>query len=66
MLHKDALILIEEIGNQAYTPNEWETKFMDDISKRRNNLSVAQAACLQKIYEKATGGGVFIRKQHFS
>jgi len=66
MLHKDALILIEEINNQTYKPNEWETNFMNDISKRHKNLTPKQTKCLQRIYDKFTGGGVFIRKQYFN
>ena len=58
----DAETLLEYIDNQvecsAFAPNDWETDFLDDISKwcdRGDELSKKQSDCLEKLYRKAWG-----------
>jgi hypothetical protein len=41
--------------------NEWEKEFLNN---QYSNPSPKQAACLLKIYEKATGGGDYQRRQY--
>ena len=60
-----ALTTIEAIEAQAYEPNEWEVEFMDSISNRKENLTEKQSTVLLEIYSKATGGGIFVKKEYF-
>lgn len=55
--------IIAEIEKLGYEPNEWETDFLESIEGQ--SLSEKQSKCLDKIYEKASGGGIYQRKEYF-
>jgi len=45
--------------------NEWEQTFLESIKENRKDLSEKQTDCLNKIYDKASGGGAYVKKQYF-
>lgn len=61
MTSGEAKTLIAEIKKLNPKLNDWEREF---ISNQYSAPSPKQAACLLKIYEKATGGGVYQRRQY--
>lgn len=65
MKRKDAKILIDEILKSNYEPNDWEENFLDSIANlpHQAKLSARQSECLQKIYDKSTGGGDYQKKE---
>lgn len=63
MKHPDALILIDEIRKQGYRPNDWEVSFMQSIELSNEELTAKQAKCLNAIYEKSVGGGVYQKRE---
>ena len=63
MKFDQAKILIDAITIEDYEPNDWENKFIEDLLNRKRDLTDKQYACLQKIYDKATGGGVYQNKE---
>lgn len=64
MTTKDAQIIIAEIEKLNYKPNDFEKGFMASI---RNSpwITQKQSGCLMAIYGKATGGGIYEKKQYF-
>jgi hypothetical protein len=64
MLIQDALVLIDEIRKQKFKPTDWEANFIQSIEMRKYDLSQKQSLALNKIYEKATGGGNYQRRQY--
>lgn len=63
MKFSDAKTIMEYIGAANYEPNAWETDFMDSLMEQEKDLSDKQEFCLNRIYEKATGGGRYERRQ---
>ncbi len=63
--YQETLSMIEAVEAQNYEPNEWEEEFLASITDRGLPLSEKQSGCLTKIYEKATGGDIFQRKEYF-
>ncbi len=59
----EVLLIFNEIKKLNYKPSEWEKGFLGNILCHKK-ISNKQAQALQKIYEKATGGGVFQRKEY--
>ena len=60
---EQAKILIDAINETDYEPNDWENEFIESILKRGNDLSDKQIKCIQNIYAKATGGGIYENKK---
>ncbi len=66
LTHYQALDIISEIEKLKYKPSEREETFMDDIkTKAFYMLTGRQVEFLNNIYERATGGGAFEKKQYF-
>ena len=53
---EEAKVLIEYIKEESYETTEWEDNFIENILKWNGDLTIKQAACLRRIYEKSTGG----------
>ena len=63
MMIKDAKILIAEIQKLNPKLNEWEQGFIKSIADCLC-ISNKQSQCLMNIYGKATGGGVYQKRQY--
>lgn len=63
MRNVDAKTLIEWIEKSSYVPNDWEQGFIDDMLSLPWNLNKNQTTCLEKIYAKSAGGGVYQKKE---
>lgn len=63
--YKDALTIIKTIEAQAYTLNDWEEEFVENIMNSKAKLSPKQSECLFRIYEKSVSGGYFVKRQYF-
>lgn len=64
MTSRNALAIISEIRKLNPKLNNWEQGFIDDLEDMGLSLSNKQENCLLKIYEKATGGGTYQRRQY--
>lgn len=64
MTPQDALLLVTEIKKFSEKLNDWEKQFLGNVCGHRV-VSHKQSAILQRIYEKATGGGMWEQKQYF-
>ena len=64
MKYKDAEILVDYILRSGYMPNAWEQDFMDTIMDKDKDLTDKQEFCLNRIYEKSSGGGRYQKQQH--
>jgi len=62
MRKQDVSILLAEIRKLNYKPNNWEHSFLNGISQRVE-LTEAQSKKLQDIYAKASGGGIYIKRE---
>lgn len=65
MKHHQAKTLIEWIKNSDYETNDWENSFIESILNNQRDLTYKQADCLNKIYEKSSGGGKYQKRQRF-
>jgi len=63
MKFTDAQALMLEISKLNFQPNDWETEFLTSISSKARDLSPKQQYALEKLYEKAAGGGKFQKPQ---
>ncbi len=66
MLNNDTLILITEIKKLNPRLNDFEKQFLQTIEFFANKgfkLSKKQDDCLQKIYCKCVGGGIYQRSK---
>lgn len=63
MKFHQAKILIDAIVESDYFPNEWEENFIESILDDARDLSDRQVSCLQRIYEKSSGGGDYANRQ---
>ncbi len=63
MKFKDAQTIIKYINDEDYEPNDWESDFIDSILSSGDDLSPKQEQCLNNIYAKATGGGIYQSKE---
>jgi hypothetical protein len=69
MLTREAIILIEQIKKLGYKTNSWETNFILSIinmAKRNSNLALTynQSKSVNTIYSKASGGGIFQKREY--
>jgi hypothetical protein len=64
MTSQDTLALITEIKKFSAQLNEWEKAFLGNILCHKK-ISNKQEKLLVRLYEKATGGGVYATKQYF-
>ena len=64
MTIQDAFILIAAIEKLDYKANEWEKEFLQNIEMCRYGLSSKQAKVLTSIYDKASGGGIFQKREY--
>ncbi len=64
MLLQDAMILISEIEKAGYKYTTFEIPFIETLKSRKVQLSPKQSKWLQQIYEKAAGGGTYVRKEY--
>jgi hypothetical protein len=64
MTIQDARTLIAEINKLAYKATDWEEKFLQSIAARGFSLSTKQSKALMSIYEKATNGGMFQKREY--
>ena len=60
----DAVIIIQYVEESDYTPNAWERDFMDSVVLRDKDLTDKQEFCLNRIYERASGGGRYQQREH--
>lgn len=63
MKFSDAKILIEWTQKSDYKPNAWESDFMESVLEKEKDLTDKQEFCLNRIYEKSSGGGRYQREQ---
>lgn len=61
MTNKEALQILDEIHkNKSFHPDEWECKFLEDLSFYATigsiKISEKQSKLLQKLYRKSQGG----------
>lgn len=63
MTFQDTLAIMTEIKKLNPKLNDWEKGFLGNILIHRK-ISKKQENCLIKIYEKATGGGIYQRRQY--
>lgn len=63
MRNVDARTLIEWITQSGYKPNVWESGFMASLYEQGFAPTAKQKTCLNRIYEKASGGGVYERHE---
>ena len=59
----DARILIDWVRGSGYKANPWELSFMSSVYEQGFQPTAKQKECLQRIYEKSAGGGVYIEKE---
>jgi hypothetical protein len=62
----DAKTLLEYIDQADFNPNDWEESFLESIHmqvEQGRDLSQKQTESLERIYEKASGGGMYERKE---
>lgn len=64
MTPRDAQTLIAEIRKLDYKTNDWEEKFLQNISRCATPLSAKQSKALMAIYEKAVGGGKYQGREY--
>ena len=57
--------LAAAINQENYEPNDWENNFIESVLNRQQDLTAKQSGCLQSIYSKAVGGGVYQKKERF-
>jgi hypothetical protein len=73
---EDAMVLIKEIRKQTYRTTDYEEKFLSgfesvdraqqgigEFGQHSAPLTSKQGNFLQMIYQKATGGGIYERRQ---
>lgn len=64
MNKEQAKTVLEYIRQLDYKPNPWENKFLIDMEEiQQAKLSAKQSFALMNIYEKASGGGKYERKE---
>ena len=67
MRKQEAETLIDYIIDQTeYEPSAWEQDFLDSVSEQletKDSISDKQSETLQKIYAKATDGGVYQQRE---
>jgi len=64
MRYSDAQIMIQAIKNTGYKPNEWEAGLMQGLEDRLVDvLTYKQTIALERLYAKATGGGLYMNRQ---
>ena len=64
MKNLETSTLIEWINKSNYVPNSWEKKFMDSVLDQGCALSTKQKTCLNRIYEKSAGGGIYQEREY--
>ena len=64
MENLETSILIEWIEKSGYVPSVWEKKFMSDVLGQGYALSQKQKVCLNRIYEKSAGGGIYQEREY--
>jgi len=67
MFSKDALTVVSEIKKLNPKLNTWENDFVSNIEKLANkgySFSKSQLMTLMGIYGKATGGGIYQKRQY--
>ena len=63
MTHPEALVLIDYINKSGAKLHDWERVFIGQVSAHYR-VSNKQAAYLQKIYARVTGGGMFEKREY--
>jgi hypothetical protein len=63
MQKKEAEEIIDYILRENYEPTDWEAQFLDSVKKSSHpEITPKMAACLLRIYERATGSGQYQRR----
>lgn len=65
MTNQDVNYILNELKKLNFKPDEWEKSFLGNIVNHRK-ISDKQSDILIRIYSKATGGGLYQKRQYFS